>query len=407
MRIAFHVPRAALLKNAPGGENHPSGDGMIIANLTEALRKRGHEVKIVSRVDARDFWQGRLPARRLIAEEALVRGDIKRFSPDGWLVYFPRIMWPDLFGWWQHPKRYVILKGGYPGTPQRIAAMPRAWRELFTVAHRQSLKRADRIEAISPKSVRDLRSQGVPDERVCFLPRAIKPWTYVPSRAEARRVLGLPQEAPIVLCVSRLAPRRMEDDPRPSKAESVLDLLQAFRTLPSSALLVLVGDGRARGHVEEEAVRLNIAGRVHFAGTVEHADVVWYYAACDFFACPEKEEGNRPYQSQLEAQACGRAVVDIRNELSELTVDDGRTGLLANGLEEFAAHMRHLATDRELCDELGRAGPDLIARSFSIEVRARQIEEMLVEGENVSLAGVPRAGLEPATNGSTPDCSTN
>ena len=74
--------------------------------------------------------------------------------------------------------------------------------------------------------------------------------------------------------------------------------------------------------------------------------------------------------------------------MSELTVDDGRTGLLANGLEEFAAHMLHLATDRELCDELGRAGPALIARSFSIEVRARQIEEMLVGGENVSIAGV-------------------
>src|SRR5205085_8987133 len=266
---------------------------------------------------------------------------------------------------------------GYPGTPQRIAAMPRAWREVFTVAHRHSLQRADRIEAISPKSVRDLRAQGIPEERICFLPRAIKPWTYVPSRAEARRVLGLPQEAPIVLCVSRLAPRRMEDDPRPSKAESVLDLLHAFRTLPSSALLVLVGDGRARGHVEEEAVRLNIAGRVHFAGTVEHADVVWYYAACDFFACPEKEEGNRPYQSQLEAQACGRAVVDIRNELSELTVDDGRTGLLANSLEEFAAHMLRLVTDRELCDELGKAGPAFIARSFTVDERARQIEQLL------------------------------
>src|SRR5437879_12751564 len=100
---------------------------MIIANLVEALRKRGHKVRIVSLLDARDFWLGRLPARRLFAEAALVRGEMKRFSPDAWLVYCPRIQFPDLFGWWQHPKSYVLLKGGERSEERRVGKECRVW----------------------------------------------------------------------------------------------------------------------------------------------------------------------------------------------------------------------------------------------------------------------------------------
>ena len=81
MRVAFHVPRARYLENCPGGEKPTSGDGMLIFNLLKALRKLGHEVRVVSRLDARDFWLGRLPKRRLIAQAALVRGDMKRLHP--------------------------------------------------------------------------------------------------------------------------------------------------------------------------------------------------------------------------------------------------------------------------------------------------------------------------------------
>jgi glycosyltransferase involved in cell wall biosynthesis len=65
---------------------------------------------------------------------------------------------------------------------------------------------------------------------------------------------------------------------------------------------------------------------------VEHNDVGWYYAACDFFAFPERHESNRAYQSSPEAQACGRPVVLMHNDLSEVTTEPGRTGLLARDL---------------------------------------------------------------------------
>src|SRR5947208_16781000 len=59
--------------------------------LSPTAQQVGHEVRVVSRLDARDFWLGRLPTRRLMAEAALVRSDMKRFAPDAWLIYCPAI----------------------------------------------------------------------------------------------------------------------------------------------------------------------------------------------------------------------------------------------------------------------------------------------------------------------------
>lgn len=395
MRIAFHVPRAGFFESCPGGERHPSGSGMFITNLLTALRGRGHRVRIVSRVDARDFWRGRLPARRLIAEAALVRGDMKRFRPDAWLVYAPTVEYPDLFGWWQHPKRYVILGCGIL-KGRRAEALPRPWRNLYNFAYAQSLKRADKIVAVRLGVVQNFRSLGLLDERFCFLPLAIKPWARIPSREEARRALGLPREARIMLCVSRLAMRSGLDDRVPSKTEALLDLLQAFAQLPSDVLFVVVGDGPGRRQLEEEAAKLKVAERVRFAGRVEHSEVEWFYAACDFFAFPEKAEGNRPYQALLEAQACGRPVVTMQTDLAELTLEEGRTGLLAKDLDELPAQLRLLAQDRNRCEEMGRAAAAFVARSFSIEARAAQIEKLLL-GRSIVQMGIPQVEAASAS----------
>ena len=382
MRIAYYVPRATYLESCPGGEKHTSGSGMFITNVLTGLRDRGHEVKIISRLDVRGFWRGQLPARRLLAEAALVRGEVKRFSPDAWLVYASSVQYPDLFGWWQHPKRYVLL--GCEGSgEQRVEALPKPWRHLYTFAFRNSLQRAHKGVAVRAMgglggAIQHLRSWGVPEERICFLPLAVKTWTRLPSREEARRVLGLPQDGPIVLCVSRFSVRKHKDDPRPGKAESVLDLMRAFAALPRNALLLLVGDGEGRAQIENEAARLHLEERVHLAGEVEHSEISWYYAACDFFAIPEKAESNRPYQALLEAQAAGRAVITMDTDLAQITTEAGRTGLLAKDSEEFQTHLLALAKDRSRCDEMGRAAAAFVARSYSIEVRAAQIEQLLL-----------------------------
>src|SRR3990172_8680016 len=105
MRIAFYSPRTSHLKQ----DFAQGGDPIFLHGLFGALRERGHEVKVVSTLNIRKFWRRQVPARRLVTEALTIRQEMKRYAPDAWLVYDCSRTYPDLFGWWQHPKRYVLL----------------------------------------------------------------------------------------------------------------------------------------------------------------------------------------------------------------------------------------------------------------------------------------------------------
>jgi glycosyltransferase involved in cell wall biosynthesis len=356
VKIAFHVPRASYL-----GSRH-SGDHVLVGDLISALRRRGHQVEIPSRLSVRDVGLGRTPARPLVAETIAARRRMRRFSPDAWLVYGPSLTYPDLLGWWQKPRRYVLFAAAQ-GSAERL---PRRLRRLFAFAHARSLDRADTIAVLRPKRL----FPGL-DEKVRVLPPAVVLSDSIPSRHEARRALDLPQDAPIVLCVSRLTERRQ--DGRPGKTEMILDLLDAVAPLPDDVVLLIVGDGPGRQRVEQRVAELELGKRVRVTGSVD--DVKPFYAACDVFGYPYGLD--RPWLSILEAQASGRPVVTMRTESAEITVQDGRTGLLAGDLNEFRDHLASLTGDPRRCESMGREARDYVASSHSIDVRAQQLEEIL------------------------------
>lgn len=378
MRIAFYVPRASFLDL-----DSPGGDPILVHNLMAALQKRGHDVKVVSDVDVQEVWRGRIPARRLVTEAISIRKEMQRFSPDAWLVYTPSVAYPDLFGWWQRPKRYVLY-GADTGKGERL---PIHWRWLLGFAHRRSLARADGITVFRPKSAKHLCRAGVAPERIRILPPTSRSWGQLPSREEARRRLGFPQEAPVILSMCRFP--RPKVPRRQGKTEMALDLLAALVQLPQDIILVIVGDeGAGRKMVEEEIVRLKLEKRVRLIrpeervrliGSTGNEDVKWFYAACDFYAYPHVLD--RPWLSVMEAQTCGRPVVTMRTESSELIVDAGRTGLLANDLEEFRVHLTTLANDRAHCESMGQAAREYIAKYHSMENQVKQIEELLLGGD--------------------------
>lgn len=241
-------------------------------------------------------------------------------------------------------------------------------------AHRRSLARADKVIAERPKSADRLRAFGIPKERLCVLPPAVRTWDWMPSREESRRRLTLPQEAPVILCVSRLS---VHTD-RPGKTDMILHLLAALAPLSSDLVLVLVGDGPGRRRVEEQVAKLKLERRVRLVGSVPHDEIRWFYVACDFYAYPDLMD--RMFNTILEAQACGRPVVTMQTRSAEFIVDAGRTGLLAKDMEEFQAHMAALARDKARCESMGDAAREYIAKLHSMETRIRQIEDLLLAG---------------------------
>ncbi len=362
LRIAFHVPHSGYLE--PGY----SGDHTLPRMLLAGLERRGHEVRVVSRTDPCDLTRRHAPLRRFLAEALRVRREMKRFSPDGWLVYAPSDGCPDLFGWWQLPRRYVIYGANAPRD------WPRNWRSLLLAfANRRSLARANEVTAIRHTSADRLRAHGLAKERLSLLPPGAQAWDGVPAQEEARRQLRLPIDATVILCVARFS---MSKSGRPKKTEMILDLMSAMAGLPSDVILVLVGDGEGRPRLEAAAAALKPPERVRFAGLVDHTELVWYYAACDFYAFPHPKDDS--WVTVLEAQFCGRPVVTMRTRSGEITVDHGRTGLLASDLEEFRAQVAALASDRARCRAMGEAAHEYIERYHSIDTRIRQIEDLLL-----------------------------
>jgi glycosyltransferase involved in cell wall biosynthesis len=155
----------------------------------------------------------------------------------------------------------------------------------------------------------------------------------------------------------------------------VIEVVRAMRSLPPNAILVVVGEGRGRPLVEEEVAALGLDGRVRLSGRVANSDLPAYYAACDIFALPDLRDF--PWLAVLEAQACGRPVVTLDTQAARLTVDAGRTGLLARDLAEFRAFLGALARDRRRSREMGERGPQYVRTFHSLAVRIEQIEQML------------------------------
>jgi glycosyltransferase involved in cell wall biosynthesis len=376
VRIAFYSPRSSLLDL----ELSRGGDPVLLQGLFAALRAQGHEIEVVSRLNLRDLRDGRISLRDLIGEAIAIRRRVKRFSPDAWLVYNTSRTYPDLFGWWQRSSRYVLLSAHW----WQSRKVPKRWRRILSFAHQRSLVRADGITVDRPATAARLdRAVGVA-AKVQVLPPAPRRWKHMPSREQARLRLDLSPEVPVVLCLARFPEHSTW-----GKTEMVVTLLRILAELRRDYVLLLVGDdGPARPRVEDEIARLRLEPRVRFVGpkererlmgSISNEDVPWFYAAADVYAYPHS--GDHPWLSLSEAQACGRPVVTMRTESSELLIRHGETGLLAADIDEFRSHLGALLSDPERREAMGRAAYENFVAHHSMERYLDRLEALLLGQE--------------------------
>lgn len=152
---------------------------------------------------------------------------------------------------------------------------------------------AEHVVAVSSDTAERLAAAGVPPPRITVIENGVRPVRRREKRG-ARVRLGLPEDAPVVLCIARLAAPKRHDL-----------LLEAWRTVPKPALLLLAGDGPHRSAISSAVQGADLHERVQILG--DRTDLDWLLAAADAVVLPSDREGLP--MSVLEAMAAGVPVV--------------------------------------------------------------------------------------------------
>jgi phosphatidylinositol alpha-1,6-mannosyltransferase len=196
-----------------------------------------------------------------------------------------------------------------------------------------------------------------------------------PGENQVRRDYGLVGR-PVVVCVSRLMPRKGQD-------VLVRAWPEVQRRVPGAALL-LVGGGPARSRIERLAREGGVAADVILAGSVPHDGLPQWYAAGDVFAMPCRERlGGLDIEGLgmvfLEAAGCGLPVVAGASGGSPDAVLPGRTGLVVDGRSapEVAHAVAGLLGDRHRAQALGRRGREWVAADWTWERTVEDLTAML------------------------------
>lgn len=232
-------------------------------------------------------------------------------------------------------------------------------------SHLLAFHRRAQVTLVPTRALRaELMDAGM--SHVQTLRRGVDTELFTPRRRDPalRSRWGAREEAPVMLCVARLA------------AEKNLDVaVQAFRALHArvpAARLVMVGDGPRRDAL------VATCPDVLFAGTKRGVELAAHYASADLFLFPSLSEtfGN----VVLEAMASGVPVVAFDHAAAAEHVIDGVCGRIVPARDNgaFITSTYQLGTNREARRMMG--GHALIAAgSCTTDAMVDEFESLLNE----------------------------
>jgi glycosyltransferase involved in cell wall biosynthesis len=189
----------------------------------------------------------------------------------------------------------------------------------------RALAACDVLTGCSGELVARACALGLPAARARVIPYGVDVATFTPDpgrRYEWRRRLGIPDDAPVVLGLGRMATKK--------GFQVLVPELPALLTAVPAAHVVLAGDGDLLEPLRRAAAPL--AGRVHFPGTVYRDALADLFRAADVFTLPAVHDGKGNVDGLpnviLEAMASGLPVVATDVSGIPLAVRDGTEGLL-------------------------------------------------------------------------------
>ena len=192
-----------------------------------------------------------------------------------------------------------------------------------------------------------------------------------------RAALRIAPDRPVVVCVSRMVPRKGQD--------TLIRAWPVVRTrAPGDPLLVLVGDGPYRPQLEALSQQLGVAGSVLFTGPVSWDDLPSYYDAGTIFAMPCRTR-RRGLDVEglgivyLEAAATALPVIGGDSGGAPDAILDGETGYVVpgNDIRALSDRLTELLSDPAGAAAMGEKGRAWIDREWTWDLVADRLQSIL------------------------------
>ena len=258
-------------------------------------------------------------------------------------------------------------EAGWAMLPGARRLLHRIGESVDTITYLGEYTRVRLARALSPAAaVRMTRlAPGVDSE--AFRPGA--------GGAAVRERLGLGGR-PVVICVSRLVPRKGQD--------TLIRAWPEVRAAVPEAVLLLVGGGPYADRLRRLASGLGVAGSVVFTGPVPWPELPAYYDAGDVFAMPCRTRRHGLDVEglgivYLEASATGLPVIGGDSGNAPDAIRPGETGYVVSGRSpaEAAGRLVHLLTDPAGARAMGEKGMAWVDQEWRWDLVAQRLEQIL------------------------------
>ena len=349
--------------------------------LSRELYKKGVHVKILTgaySVVPRGWSQvDQVPVYRHVVPRIPVK-DGRSLHGYGYMLSLPIILYKlrtsfDLihvhqmtYGAWSSAavarviKKPVITKVSNTGANFDLHQLRKALPVFYRLMLPTMLKNTTRLIAICSETINELEGIGVSKAKIDFIPNGVE----IPAdndnskRSKFRNRLGINPETFLICFVGRLVYQK-----------NVSNLLAAIKYLKEAyfiePLLILVGDGKMKISLMEEAKKLKISHLVHFAGAVN--DTIPYFRAADVFVLPSLAEGlsNALLEAMAHRLPCIASDVGGNPDI----IQNGGNGLLvpSGDSRALATEIRKLHNNPELRARLGNSARKKVEKEYDIE----------------------------------------
>jgi len=270
-------------------------------------------------------------------------------------------------------------EAGWAGLPGARWLLRRIGDQVDVVTYLGEYFRIRLARALSPDAAARMVRLAPGVDTTAFRPGA--------GGAAIRARLGL-GDRPVVLCVSRMVPRKGQDTLIRAWPQVLAEARRRATGTPAGQagdpVLLLVGDGPYRADLTRLAERCGVAGSVVFTGSVPWEELPAYYDAGDVFAMPCRTR-RRGLDVEglgivyLEASATGLPVIGGDSGGAPDAILDGETGYVVPGgsVAAVAERLTSLLADPQAAKAIGEQGKAWVDQEWRWDMVAERLAKVL------------------------------